>query len=122
MANANRVVGQMKVTIDGAVLDTDGETEMEIGGATREAVTGDYQAGSFRETTTPSKTTTKLLNKAGLSLSALRAIDNATLVLKTDTGRTWVVRGAYTADVISFSGSDGKATVVWGGQPAEEVA
>jgi len=121
MGNKNRVVGQLKATIDGDLLETDGESEIEIGGAMREAVKGDFQANAFRETTEPSKTTTKLLLKEGLSLSALRATDNATLVLKTDIGKTWIVRGAYVADVISFSTSDGKATVVWGGPPAEEV-
>jgi len=122
MANPNRVVGQCKVTIDGQLLDTDGETEMDIGGAMREVVKGDNQAGAFRESTEASKTTTKLLFKGGLSLTALRAIDNATLTNKLDIGRTFVVRNAYVAEVISFSTSDGKATVVWGGPPAEEVA
>ena len=121
MANPNKVVGKCKVTIDGQLLDTDGETEMELGGTTREPVIGDNNAGSFRAIESASKTTTKLLLKSALSLTALREIDNATLVNKTDVGTTYIVRGAYVQDVISFSSSDGKATVVWGGPAAEEV-
>jgi hypothetical protein len=121
MANPNKVVGKCKVTVDGDLLETDGETEMELGGTTREPVVGDNSAGSFREVEAPSKTTTKLLIKQALSLAALRKIDNATLVTKTDVGITFIVRGAYVQDVISFSSSDGKATVVWGGPAAEEV-
>lgn len=121
MANPNRVVGQLKVKVDGALIETDGSTTMEIGGATREAVAGDYQAGSFRESTSPSKTEANVLLKAGVSLGALRAIDNATLTLETDTGTTWIVRNAYVSDVISWASNDGKAKIVFGGPPAEEM-
>ena len=55
-----------------------------------------------------------------MSLSALRAIDNATVILVTDTGTTWLMRNAYVADVISWS-QDGKAKVVFQGPAAEEV-
>ena len=55
-----------------------------------------------------------------MSLSALRAIDNATVILVTDTGTTWLMRNAYVSDVITWS-QDGKAKVVFQGPPAEEV-
>ncbi len=121
MANPNKVVGQCKVTADGQLFETDGSTTMEIGGITREAVTGDNQAGGFREIITPSKTTMKILFKKDTSLAAIRAMDNVTLVNRTDVGTTYIVRGAYCADVLSFSSSDGKADVVMGGPPAEEM-
>jgi hypothetical protein len=120
MANKNRVVGQAKVKVDGSQIPTSGEATLEIGGAVREAVPGDYEAGAFRETTTPSKLDVTLLYKQGVSLADLRAIDNATVTLATDTGVTWIIRNAYVAEVISF-GQDGKASVVFQGPPAEEV-
>jgi hypothetical protein len=120
MANKNRVVGQVKITIDGTRYSTSGESTMEIGGPTREPVTGDYEASAFKESTSPSKCEVTLLYKGGTSLSALRDIDDATVTLETDTGATWIMRNAYAADVISF-GQDGKAKVVFQGPPAEEV-
>lgn len=121
MANKNKVVGQLRIKADGQLLESDGQATMDIGGAQRESVLGDYQAGAFRESTQPAKVETSVLVKAGTSLTALRAIDNATLTLETDTGQTFIVRGAYASDVISFSQSDGKAKVVFMGPPAEEM-
>lgn len=120
MANPNRVVGQAKVKIDGTSYPTSGETTLEIGGPVREPVPGDFEAGAFKESTAPSKVDVTINYKPGVSLSALRAIDNATVMVELDTGITWIVRNAYVAEVISF-GQDGKAKVVMQGPPAEET-
>ncbi len=120
MPNPNQVVGQVRVKVDGKMYPTSGEATMEIGGPMREAVAGDYDASSFKQTEAPSKTEVSILLKQGVRLSELRAIDNATITLETDVGSTWIVRQAYCADVISF-GQDGKAKVVFGGPPAEEM-
>lgn len=120
MANPNRVVGQVKIKIDGASYPTSGEATLEIGGPMREAVPGDYEAGAFKESTAPAKLEVTLLLKAGVSLAALRSIDNATCTLETDIGTVWIMRNAYVADIISF-GQDGKAKVVFQGPPAEEM-
>jgi hypothetical protein len=120
MANKNRVVGQVKITIDGQRYSTSGEATMEIGGPTREAVTGDYEASAFKEASAPSKCEVTLLYKSGVSLASLRAIEDATVVLETDTGTQWIQRNAYVAEVISF-GQDGKAKVVFQADAAEEV-
>ncbi|MBI0530094.1 phage tail tube protein [Sphingomonas sp. TX0522] len=121
MANKNRVAGQAKVKIDGDLLDTDGTSTLDLGGKQREAVKGDYQAGSFRETTEPSQIELTLLVKAGTSLKALQDIDNATVTLEDDVGHTYIVRNAYTMKVDSYNVSEGKAKLTMGGPPAEEL-
>jgi hypothetical protein len=121
MANASRVVGQVRVKIDGDLLDTDGKSTMDLGGPRRESVPGDYQAGSFRESTAEAKVEVNLLMKASLSLTALRLIDNATVTMETDVGHTFIVRNAYVADVISFGSESGTAKVVFQGPPAEQL-
>ena len=120
MSNPNRVAGQCTVSIGGTRYATAGETTLEIGGPVREAVPGDYEAGAFRETTKEAKADITLLYKAGVSLSALRAMDNETVVLEFDHGSTWIIRSAYCAEAIS-TGQDGKAKVVFQGPPAEEM-
>lgn len=121
MANKNQVLGQVKVKIDGDLLETDGQSTIELGGPSREAVEGDYQAGAFKTKTMPSKVEATLLLKAGLDIVALRDIDNATLTIEADIGGTYIVRNAYVAEVISFTTSDGKAKLVFMGPPAERV-
>lgn len=121
VANKNKVVGQVKVRVDGDLLETDGSSTMELGGAKRSSVTGDYQASAFSESTEPAKCEVNLLMKAGLGLVALSRIDDATLTMETDVGRTYIMRGAYVAEVISFGSNDGKAKVVFMAGPAEEM-
>ena len=120
MANRNQVLGQVTIEVDGERLPTSGESTLQIGGPQRENVPGDFDAGSFMERTVPSRCTVALLHRDGVSLAAMRVIDNATLVMKADTGKTWVVRGAYFVEAGEF-GQDGKASVIFEGQPAEEL-
>lgn len=120
MANPNRVVGQARVTIDGITYPTSGDTTLELGGAKRDPQKGDYDASAFIETTEPSKVDVSINYKQGVSLSALRAMDNGTVVIAFDTGATWIIRNAYTAEPPS-TGQDGKAKVVIQGPPAEEM-
>ncbi|MFO6448973.1 phage tail tube protein, partial [Erythrobacter sp. NE805] len=61
-----------------------------------------------------------LLHTDGVSVAAMRAINNATLIFKGDMGKTWVVRGAYFVEHGDIS-QDGKVTVTFEGQPAEEL-
>lgn len=121
MANPNRVVGQSKIKIDGTSYPSAGKSTLEIGGPARTPVKGDYDAGSFSETTEPSKLDVSLLYKAGVSLADLRSIDNATVLHELDTGVTWIIRNAYVAEVISYDTSSGEAKLVIQGPPAEEM-
>lgn len=120
MANKNQVVGQVRIIVDGTTYPTSGESTMEIGGIVREAVAGDYEAGAFKEMTQPAKCSTSLLYKSGISLSSLRDADDVTVIMDCDNGTSWIMRNAYTADMITFS-QDGKAAVVFQSGPAEEV-
>ena len=77
MSNPNRVAGQARVKIDGVSYPTAGETSLEIGGKSREAVPGDYDTSSFKESEVPSKIEVTVLYKSSVDLAALRSIDNA---------------------------------------------
>jgi Phage tail tube protein len=120
MAN-NQVAGQARVKIDSALLETDGQTKLEIGGPKREPVMGDYQAGSFRQSTEPSKIEVSVLYKEQTDLAAFRSITDATITIEYDTGAVWVIRGGYYSEVASINQQDGKASLVFMGQPAESL-
>jgi hypothetical protein len=121
MANLNKVIGQCVLTVGGVRLETTGGTQMEIGGSKREPKMGDYQAGAFSESTEPSKITAKVLYKGALDLDQLRKMDNVVAVLDTDVDTSWVVRGAYVAEILGFDSKEGTADVVLQGPPAEQV-
>ncbi len=119
MANPNKVLGQVRIRVDGLVFDTEGKSTLELGGIARESVTGDFKAGYFSESTVPSKIECSVLVTAGVSLDALNRIDDATVTFEGDTGQTWVISHAYSSEVISMS--EGKAKLVLMGPPAEEL-
>lgn len=121
MANPNKVVGQVTITVDGERWPTDGQSTLDLGGVTRNSVLGDYDAGSFNETPKPSQLDCTLLVKRGRSLGQIGAIDNATITMVTDTGQTYVVRNAYVSEPPVLTTNDGKAKVVMMGPPAEEL-
>lgn len=118
---ANRVFGQAYIKIDGETLETDGQATLDIGGAVREAVNGDYAAGAFKESTVESKLECAVLMKAGVSLARLRATDDATVTFQCDTGQRYVINNGWTAEAISLSQGDGKVKLVLCGPPAQEV-
>ncbi|MFZ5746357.1 MAG: phage tail tube protein [Pseudomonadota bacterium] len=123
MANPNQVVGEARITCSSlGVLPTDGQTTLDVGGPMRTSVKGDHDASAFSQTTEAAKLDVSLLLKHSVSLAAIRAIDNDTITIEFDTGRTFVMRNAYSADVPSATTSDGKGKVVFQSGPAEEIA
>lgn len=122
MANPNRVTGRAKIMIDGAEQPVAGDTTLEPGGSSREAVSGDYEAGGFREgEPKPAKVEFSVLAKAAFDPVAFGRIDNATVTVEFDTGQTYIVRGAWSEGAPPMTTSDGKAKCVLYGKPAEAV-
>ncbi len=122
MANPNRVTGRAKVSIAGAVLATAGDTTLDIGGTMREPVSGDFEAGGFRESEPkPSKLEVNILNKANFDPVAFAAIENETISVEFDTGQTFVIRQAWSEGAPPMTTNDGKAKGVLYGKPAERV-
>lgn len=121
MVSKNQVAGRAKVRINGVLLDTAGETTLELGGAPREPVEGDYTTAFKRGTVKPSKLEVTVLNKATFSAAGFAAIEDATISIEFDTGKSYVMREAYAEDAPPMTTSDGKAKGVLYGRPAEEV-
>lgn len=123
MANKNQVIGRAKVRVDGALIDTAGDTTFDPGGVTREPVPGDYEAGAFRVSETrPAKLEISILTKGSFSAAQWAAMDNGTISVEFDNGQSWVMRGAYSEGAPSITTSDGKAKAVAMSKPAEQVS
>ncbi|PTS73794.1 hypothetical protein DBR17_17745 [Sphingomonas sp. HMWF008] len=122
MANPNQVTGRAKVTIDGALLFTAGDTTLEPGGIKREAVEGDYVAGSWRQGgLMPAKIEVSMLARKDFDPIAFGAIEDATVMVQFDTGQTFVIRQAWSEGPPTMATNDGKSKGVLYGQPAEKV-
>ena len=123
MANRNQVVGEARITSAAlGVLPTDGQTTLDVGGPQREGVQGDYSAGAFRATTKEASLEVSLLARADVSPAAVRAIDNDTITIEFDTGRTFIMRNAWSSAPATIATNEGKYKVTFMGPPAEEIA
>lgn len=122
MANPNQLIGQVKIKVDGETLGSKPGATLEIGGANRTAQPGDHDASAFSVETMPSKVTATLLMKRGVSLTAIRDMDNVTITFEADNGKTWIIRNAYSADAPVLTAGGEGANVVFQGPPAEELS
>ena len=121
MANPNRVIGRAIIKIDGQIIPTGkGNTTLEPGGPMREGVEGDYVAGSFRTSQKESKLSFAALTNAAFSAAAIGAIEDATISVEFDAGRSYVIRHAWAEGAPPMK-TDGTADCVFYGPPAEEV-
>ncbi len=119
MANPRKVWGQTRIRANGQQMDCEGKSTLEMGGVVRSAVAADHKAGFFSESTESSKITCMVLVTPGVSIDEMRRWDDITATFECDTGQTFVVNHGYVADNISIS--EGKATLVIQGPPAEEI-
>lgn len=118
MANPNKVWGLTTIVANGVTLETEGKGTLQVGGPVRSPVQGDNTAGFFSTEIKESEVECTVLVTAGLSLVALQAIEDATLVHICDTGQVYVIQHAFVSDAVSAS--EGKAKVKFNGPPAEE--
>lgn len=112
-------LGRVTVRVNGEGLESKPGANIDLGGITRESIVSDQGMG-FKETPKPSRVECEMSVKRGTSVEALRTLTDATLVFDTDTGQSYIVRNAYTAETPKLTGDAGWS-LVFMGDPAEEV-
>lgn len=115
---SGKVAGQARVKVGGQLLETAGDVTLDPGGIKREAVSGDHQAGAYRESTVEAKLEFSELVKGRTRFDDFA---DATVTIEFDTGQTWVMRNAWVMDPPQINAADGKAKRTVCGPPAEEV-
>ncbi len=117
---SGKLFGRATIRLDGAVIKTAPGSTLELGGVERTPRPGDNDADGFTEALVPAKIDCGVQLREGVSLAALHAIVDATIVFEADTGQTYVISHGYSAMPPSL-GSDGVAKCVFQGPPAEEI-
>lgn len=117
---SGKLFGRARIRANGEVLRTERNATLNIGGITRTPRPSDIEAGGYTEELTPSRLECEVQISQGLSLAALHGITDGTVTFEADTGQTWLINHAYSAEPPSTSG-EGKARLVFQGPPAEEM-
>jgi hypothetical protein len=118
--NPNRKYGVTSIAVNGTKLETAPKPTFQPGGVQRTAVESDNGAGRFSEMPLDSRLEVKVLIGPGVSMRQAQAWDDVTLTVELDTGQTYVVNHAYTAEAVEAN--DGGFNLVMAGPEAEELS
>ena len=109
--NPNQITGKAVIRFDGKEYKTADDATLSPGGVSREPVKGTGRVHGFTETTEAPEMECTIYHTAETSLAAIQAIDNATVIFETDTGKRWVLTGAFVTDPLSLKTQGGEVAV-----------
>lgn len=111
--------GRVTVKVNGDTLRSRPGASLTYGGVTREAVENDQGGIDYRESTQAGGVTCTLVHVSSTDLEALRNFRDGVVNYETDTGKVYVIPGAFTTEIGELS--EGTLDVTFMGQPAEEA-
>src|SRR5690554_3170303 len=114
-----QLTGKAKVRVDGTKLLTDVDSTLNLGGVSREFLSGPSGPQGYRETPEAPALTTTVRHTRDLDLISLGRIRNATVLFETDTGDTYVLRRAAVTETVEISG--GNVRLNWGAMGVERL-
>ncbi|GAB3441075.1 phage tail tube protein [Insolitispirillum peregrinum] len=114
-------IGRAKITFDGTELDSAPGAKITLGGVKRTPVTTMYKVG-YSESLVPATIECEIAVSDATPLESIRQIAGATVVFRTDIGKSWMVANAFVEDPLAITAKEGgKMTVKLTGDPAEAV-
>ena len=118
---AGKKLGIVYIKVDGALLESLPGASIDIGGPVRTPVVGGNRVLGFTEALKQAEVECEVAVGTGTSLVALGAIADAQLTFECDTGQVYMVREASVMEPPKATAGEGKATLKFFGQPADEV-
>jgi hypothetical protein len=117
-----QITGRATIRVDGQELRSLGGATLNIGGVSREAVTGGGKIHGYREADEASTLECRIAHTRALSLRWLASIESATVEFETDTGVQFLMRGAFTTAVPSLAESDGAVDLSMAALECDELS
>lgn len=115
----SQVTGRVFITVAGQRLASKEGAKLIMGGFDRDPVVADAGVVGYSEKIVPPGVECTIVHTAATSLEALRNITNASLSFDTDTGRSFVLAGAWCAKAVELE--KGEVKLSFGGLDCKEV-
>lgn len=116
------VTGTSIIQMDGLSLSSkEGEASLDFGGKERTAVYADGVLLGPSEKTVAATVSSTLAHQSTTDMVKLSNAKNVTITFITDTGKRYVVRGAFATKPAKLSGSEGDVEIEFMGQPAVDA-
>ena len=116
------VTGQIIVKADGeTLLCKSGQADVEFGGHEREPQYADNRVVGFTQKPIAAKVSATCQHTSETDVIALAAHKDVSIVLEADTGKSYLMAGAYAVAPPKLSGENGDLALEYMGQPIKEV-
>lgn len=115
-----KLTGIVTVKVNGSPLRSKPGASLKVGGKIKKAESdANGFIGHSVEEIKPAEVKCTLLHAGDTDLITLQNIEDATVVFETDTGQSYLVRGAATEGEVEMKGKE--VDITFTGQPAELV-
>lgn len=101
-----QLTGRITIRLDGKELKSKDGATVDPGGVNRTTEKGGGRILGFTEEDVQASASFKLVHDKSVSLIALNKLVDATLSFETDSGVTFILRGAYTTKTVPLSGNE----------------
>lgn len=116
-----KISGKVYIRMDGELLESMPEAELELGGDEAEVVAGSNKIVGYREKVVPAMLTCKFVWKAGAPIEKVRNLREGILQFESDVGETYQIANAVCTKTPKISVPDGTIDVEFQGDKAEPV-
>jgi hypothetical protein len=117
----SRIGGMISLTIDGQQYDAKGNFTYSLGIPKKEMVVGADRIHGYKEIPTVPFIEGEITDNAEISMANLRAVKDATILLKLGNGKTINLRNAIEASDGVGNTEEGNQSVRFEGMSAEEI-
>lgn len=117
----SRIAGTAFLRVDGQQYALKGNLTLSIDPFIREGLAGMDGVHGYKETPQVPHITCDISDLGGMSLQTLRSICNSTVTAELGNGKTYLLRGAWTAAIMDLNVADGQVTVNFQGLAGEEI-
>lgn len=94
----HQITGKAIIRVDGEEWSTEDGAKLNPGGVTREAKVGGGKVRGFAEKTKAPELECSVYHTRNTDLTAINAINDATVVYESDTGDRYVLRNAFVTE------------------------
>lgn len=119
--NPNLLAGIASLSIDGVNYLIAGDAKYQVSSRKRETLTGQDAVHGYSETPRAGKISMSLRDRGDLSVAAVAAITNSTIVLELANGKTIVGRGMWSVEDQEVDTAEGKFDAVFEGKSVVEA-
>ena len=115
-----QVTGKANIYVDGVELRTADDATLDPGGVKREPVKGSGKVHGYTEETVEPKLECTVYHTADTSIDDIKAISDATVIFQTDTGKRYVLTGAFVLEPPKLKTKGGELSVEFSAVTCEE--